>query len=212
MERGVAQTWNPALMDNALALSLRDGKRGQGFNFRKDEFEIKKRGFWLKKEFRRAMFFIVLILSLVAADIGVDYYFLKNRSRMLDQRITEVFRQTFPQVKRIVDPVKQMKVKVSEAKTSALSAPGINVDKTVLGLLKDISQRVSKQLNVQVSQMVIDQETVRITGKTDTFNTVDNMKSGLESSKYFSAVAIISTNLDRTGKQVQFEIKLQRKK
>ena len=212
MERGVAQTWNPALMDNALALSLRDGKRGQGFNFRKDEFEIKKRDFWLKKEFRRAMFFVVLILSLLAVDIGVDYYFLKKRNRMLDQRITEVFKQTFPDVKRIVDPVQQMKVKVNEAKTSAISAPGTNVDKRVLGLLEDISQRVSKQLDVQVSQMVIDQETVRISGKTDTFNTVDNMKSGLESSKYFSAVAISSANLDRTGKQVQFEIKLQRKK
>lgn len=131
---------------------------------------------------------------------------------MLDQRITEVFKQTFPDVKRIVDPVQQMKVKVNEAKTSAISAPGTNVDKRVLGLLEDISQRVPKQLDVQVSQMVIDQETVRISGKTDTFNTVDNMKSGLESSEYFSAVAINTANLDRTGKQVQFEIKLQRKK
>ena len=212
MEGSIAQIWNPALMDNALALSLWDGKKGQSFNLRKGEFEIKKRDFWLKKEFRRAMVFLVVILALLAADIGIDYYFLKKRYRMLDQKIAEVFRQTFPDVKRIVDPVQQMKVKVNEAKTSAISAPGTNLEKRVLGLLEDISQRVPKQLDVQVSHMVIDQETVRISGKTDTFNTVDNIKSGLESSKYFSSVAISSANLDRTGKQVQFEIKLQRKK
>ena len=212
MEGGVAQIWNSALMDNALALSLWDGKRGQGFNFRKDEFEIEKRDFWLKKEFRRAMVFLVVILSLLAADIGVDYYFLKKRYRMLDQKITEVFRKAFPDVKRVVDPVQQMKVKVNEVKTSAISVPGTDLNISVLDLLKDISQRVPKPLEVHVSRMVIDRETMRISGKTDTFNTVDNIKSGLGASKYFSAVTISSANLDRTGKKVQFEIKLQRKK
>ncbi len=63
-----------------------------------------------------------------------------------------------------------------------------------------------------MSRMVIDQETVRVSGKTDTYNTVDNIKSNLEASQYFSAVTISSTNLDRSGKQIQFEIKLQLKK
>ena len=212
MGESVARVWNPVLMDNALALSLRNGKQGQGFNFRKDEFEIKKRGFWLQKEFRRAMIFLGVILCLLFVDMGVDFYFLKERYRMLDQRVTEVFSRTFPDVKRIVDPLQQMKVKVNEVKTSAISIPGTNSTNKVLDLLKDISERIPKSLDVHVTRMVIDQETVRVSGKTDTFNTVDSVKSGLEPSKYFSGVTISSANLDRTGKRVQFEIKLQRKK
>lgn len=212
MGESVARVWNPVLMDNALALSLRNGKQGQGFNFRKDEFEIKKRGFWLQKEFRRAMIFLGVILCLLFVDMGVDYYFLKERYRMLDQRVTEVFSRTFPDVKRIVDPLQQMKVKVNEVKTSAISIPGTNSTNKVLDLLKDISERIPKSLDVHVTRMVIDQETVRVSGKTDTFNTVDSIKSGLEPSKYVSGVTISSANLDRTGKRVQFEIKLQRKK
>jgi Tfp pilus assembly protein PilN len=131
---------------------------------------------------------------------------------MLDQKVTEVFRRTFPDVKRIVDPLQQMRVKVNEVKTSAISIPGTNSNNKVLDLLKDISDRIPKSLDVKVSRMVIDQETVRVSGKTDTFNTVDSIKSGLESSRYFSGVTISSANLDRTGKRVQFEIKLQRKK
>jgi len=137
---------------------------------------------------------------------------LKKRYRMLDQRVTEVFSRTFPDVKRIVDPLQQMRVKVNEVKTSAISIPGTNSNNKVLDLLKDISDRISKSLDVKVSRMVIDQETVRVSGKTDTFNTVDSIKNGLESSRYFSGVTISSANLDRTGKRVQFEIKLQRKK
>ena len=51
---------------------------------------------------------------------------------------------------------------------------------------------------------------VRLTGETDTFNAVDSIKSGLESSPHFSAVNISSAKLDRKGKRVQFEIRMKR--
>ena len=210
MDENVARVWNPALMDNALALALRGAGRGLGFNFRKGEFEIKKRYFGLKKELRKAAVFIIVVFLFLIADLGVDYYFLKKRYRMLDQKVAEVFKRTFPDVKRIVDPLQQMKVKVNEIKNSAVSHPGINGDNTVLDLLRHISRRIPESLDVHVTRMVIDPETVRLTGKTDTFNTVDIIKNGLESSAYFSAVSISSANLDRSGRQVRFEIKLQR--
>ena len=129
---------------------------------------------------------------------------------MLDKKITEVFRQTLPDVKKIVDPVKQLQVKVNEVKGSAAPIPGSDSSNKVLDLLKDISERIPKTLDVRMSRMVIDQETVRVSGRTDTFNTVDTIKSGLESSTYFSSVTISSANLDKSKKQIQFELKLQR--
>jgi hypothetical protein len=199
-------------MDSALALALRNNKQGLGFNFRKDEFEIRERHFRLKKEIRKASVFLVIILSLLTADLGVDYYYLQKRYKMLDKQITEIFRETFPDVKRIVDPVQQMMVKVSETKKSTLSLPGIGGDRKVLDLLRDISLRVPGSLDVRVTRMVVDPEVVQIKGETDTFNTVDIIKKGLGPSAYFSAVTISSANLDRSGKRVQFEIKLQRAK
>jgi len=210
MDEDISENWNPALMNGALALALRDSRHGQGFNFRKDEFEIKKQHSGLKKEIRRSVILFLVILVFVAVDLGVDYYFMEKRNRMLDHKITEVFKQTFPEVKRIVDPLQQLKVKLSEAKRSAVSHPGMKGAGKVLDILKDISQRVPGSLNVHIIRMVIDPDTVRITGYTDTFNTVDNIKSGLESSVFFSDATISSANLDRTGKRVKFEIKLQR--
>jgi general secretion pathway protein L len=212
MDEDIAQFWAPAIMDNALALALRDNKHDLGFNFRKDEFEIRKKYFRLKKELRKIAVFLIVILSLLSTGFGVDYYFLKKQYRMLDRKITQVFKQTLPDVKRIVDPVQQIRVKINEIKSSAISLPGVSMGRKVLDLLRDISLRVPGSLDVKVIRMVIDPEVVQIKGETDTFNTVDIVKKGLEPSEYFSKVTISSANLDRSGKRVTFEIKLQRVK
>jgi general secretion pathway protein L len=212
IDEHAARMWNPLVMDNALALTLRDAKQGRGFNFRKDEFEIRKHYQGLKKGLRQVAVFLILIFSFLMVDMGVDYYLLKKRNAVLDENIRQAFRRTFPDVKKIVDPVQQAKVKISELKQSGLSNPEGYSKQTVLDLLRDISERIPKSVDVHVTRMVVDSDSVRITGTTDTFNTVDNLKSGLETSPYFGAVSISSENLDRTGKRVQFELRLERKK
>lgn len=210
LESDVARVWNPGLMDNALALALRDDRQGQGFNFRKGAFEVKKHYSALKAWIRKAALFLIIILSLLAVDLGTDYYLLRKRYTALDQNIKQIFRKTFPETRRIVDPVQQMRVKINEMKSS--THPGVKANHGVLQILKDISQRVPKSTDMKVTRLVVDPETVRMSGDTDTFNAVDTIKNRLEPSAYFSAVTITSANLDRTGKRVQFEIKLQRAK
>ncbi len=210
MDENIARTWNPSLMSGALSLALRDTKGSQGFNFRKDEFEIKTGYFGPKMEFRKAAIFLIIILSFLAADMSVDYYFLKKKYNDLGQEITGLFRQTFPDVKRIVDPLQQAKVKINEIKTSTISIPGVNPTDKTLDLLRDISKHIPKPMDIQITRMGIDLEKVRISGKADTYSTVDSMKNALEASTYFSDVTITSTNLDRAGKGVRFEIKLTR--
>jgi len=212
IDENIAQSWNSATMDSALALTLRGNKQGLGFNFRKDEFQIKRKNTKLKREIRKAAVFLIVILSLLATYFGMDYYFLKERYRMLNKQITETFRQTLPNVKRIVDPLQQMRIEITQIKKSAFFLPGIGGDHKVVDLLRDISIRVPESLDVRVMRMVVDPAAVNIKGETDTFNTVDIIKKGLEPSEYFSSVTISSANLDRSRKRVQFEIKLKRGK
>ena len=77
-------------------------------------------------------------------------------------------------------------------------------------VLNDISERVPKNLEVQVDRMVGDGDGVQLRGTTDTFNTVDSIKKGLESSEIYRDVVIASANLDQSGKGVRFEIKMDR--
>jgi len=211
MNEDIDRVWAPATMDNALALALRDTKRGIGFNFRTGEFEVKKRYIGLRKLMRNAAVLLAIIISLLLADLGTEYYFLKKRYMMLDSQISEIFKQTLPDVTRIVDPVQQLKAKINELKSSDLSLPGIGRKEKVLDLLQDLSLRIPASLDVKVLSMVVDPETVQIRGETDTFNTVDTIKKGLEPSVYFNEVTISSANLDRSGKRVQFKMSLKRK-
>ena len=103
-----------------------------------------------------------------------------------------------------------MKTRIDEMKKSSGSAPAVNTNMKVLNLLTDISERIAKDLKIKVERMVVDQEAIQITGTTDTFNTVDSIKKGLEESTLYRDVVIASANLDRKGNEVRFEIKMQR--
>ncbi len=143
--------------------------------------------------------------------MAVEYYSLKARYNALNSEIARVFKKTFPRISRIVDPVQQMKVEIQGLKQKAINELRMESDKGVLDLLKEISSGIPKDLNLTVTRMVIDPETVSIKGQTDTFNSVDRLKNGLSPSNLFRSVNISSANLDRTGKMVTFEMKLVRK-
>ena len=204
-------SWNPSLMDGALSLALGYyNAKGLGPNLRRDEFEIKKRSFYRSRLFRKVAVWILVIAALWAVDMGVDTYFLKQRAAALDSRIMALFKKTFPQISRIVDPVKQAQIEVNELKR--VSSPGqmVGIRGRALDLLLEISERLPESMDLEVSRLVIDPNSVRIKGDTDTYNTVDRVKQGLEKSSLFKTTTITSANLDRGKNRVLFEVKLER--
>ncbi len=209
MGEDLARSWSPETMDKALALALRETKQGRSFNFRKGEFEIKRKYQRIQRELRKAAVLLAIIISLLTFYAGMDYFFLKGRYKTLDKRITHIFSRTLPGVKRIEAPVQQLAIKIEEMKKSSVSLPGMGKNIKVLDLLRDISIRVPRSIDAAVDRMIFEPGGVQIKGETDTFNTVDNLKKALEKSAYFEEAIINSANLDRTGKHVLFEIKLQ---
>ncbi len=212
MDYSIETKWNPALMDGALSLAVREIKKGHGFNLRKGEFEVKKSFFKTVKELRKAGIAVLIILIFLMFSLGADYYIVKKRYQAAEQQCADLFRQSFPDAEDVKYPLLQMKQKIEELKKSALMLPGdIKRDQKVLDLINDISKKIPDTFDIDIANMVIDTETVRISGETDSFNTVNNLESGLESSDYFSDVTINKAEHDRTGEKVEFELKLQRK-
>jgi type II secretion system protein L len=209
MESHVARVWNPALMDNALALALRHDRSGQGFNFRKDEFEVKKRYSGLKTEIRRVAMFLILILAFLMIDLGLDYYTVKQRYDGLGQEIEEVFKRTFPDVGRIVNPVEQAKVKIREVREASALLPGTRGNQRQLDLLNEIS-KLPKSLDIHVTSWVVDQDKVNISGDTDDYATVDSIENALKASSYFSSVKSPRSDRNEKTGRIEFDMILQR--
>lgn len=201
--------WNPAVMDNALALSLMAIEGFKGLNFHKGQFAAKKFLVKHKNNLLKTGILAAAVLAIFFFGVITESYTLNRRLDRINQQITDVFQGTFPEVKRIVDPYQQMQVKVQQAKKNAViqeaSAPHIrSVD-----ILNSISKSIPDSISIDVTRMVISPDTVLISGNTDTYNSVDDIKSKLEQIDYFKKVTINSSNIDRSGKEVRFQLKVE---
>jgi Tfp pilus assembly protein PilN len=56
--------------------------------------------------------------------------------------------------------------------------------------------------------MVVGADNVVLSGNTDNFNTVDDIKGSLESDELFKGVTISSADLEKSGQRVRFKLKL----
>lgn len=210
IDPSIADQWDGPLMEGALALALRP-RRGvvSGFNFRKEEFAVNRPLQRFKKEVAWVAAFAALFGALLAVNAGVEYFYLQRRYNDLDRQVKAIFREALPEVTRIVDPVQQLRVRIREIEKATSGRAHGWAGISVLDFLKEVSVRIPSAYSVKLTRLAVDQEGARVKGETDNFNNVDGIKKNLEASPLFTAVAISSANLDRTGNKVQFELRIQ---
>ena len=201
-------SWNPSLMDNALSLALMEIEGAKGFNFRKGPFALKK--FWEenKKNLIQTGVFFVLVLSLGWFNVFLDSYFMEKRLARLNHQITGIFTSTFPEIKNIVDPVQQMKINIQQAGNNALLPGETEKQIRAIDILNTISKVIPKDMDVILTRFVMGSESVSISGDTDSFNSVDNIKSKLEQADIFKKIIISAANIDKFDKRVHFKLKV----
>jgi Tfp pilus assembly protein PilN len=204
--------WNPALMDNALALTLMAIEGIKGLNFHKGQFAAKKLFVKHKKNWIKTGILAAAVLAFLFFSAITETYTLNRKLDRIDQQITGVFKETFPEVKRMVEPHqahREMQVSVQEAKKNAVNQSTAGPHIRSIDILNSISQSIPDSIKIEVTRMVISPETVLISGNTDDFKSVDDIKGKLEQIDYFKKVTISSSNLDRSGKEVRFQLKVE---
>jgi Tfp pilus assembly protein PilN len=203
------KTWNPALMDNALALTMMAIEGIKGLNFHKDHFAAKKLFLKYKKYWIKTGILAVAVLMILFSNAFMETYTINRKLDLIDQQITETFKETFPDSKRIVDPHREMQIKVQEAKKSAVNHSTVGPHIRSIDILNSISRSIPEGIEVDVTRLVISPENVLISGNTDDFKSVDDIKSKLEQVEYFKKVTISSSNLNRSDKGVRFQLKVE---
>jgi type II secretion system protein L len=198
--------WISQEMDNALSLAVMASERIGILNFRQGDFSIRHKWAENRKPLISiaVMILVLLIMTLLNSYIGTRQ--LEKRFEALDQEITSIFTETFPEVKRIADPLQQMTVKVEHAKKDQLGAANQASRIKSIDILFRISGQIPDAIDVELSRLVIGDENVQLTGTTTTFNEVNDIKRHLEPLEFFQSVEISSANLERSGNRVQFKI------
>jgi len=200
-------SWQPHLMDPALSLVLNELSGFDAFNFRRGRMGMEK--VWLenKRDILKTCCLGAFVALLFFGYSVASYYTLKQRDDTKREEILKVFQSTFPEITQIVDPVHQMRVKLEETEKN-ISFPGeLTTSVKTIDILNDISRLIPAKQDVELVSIVLGADNVVISGNTDTFNSVDDMKSGLEEAEIFQTVSISSANMDNAGTRVRFKLK-----
>ena len=204
-----ALSWKPEQMNNALALALTEIEGFKVFNFLKGPFAAKN--YWVehKKSLIKTGILAGLVLALIFINIVLETHSMEKKLARLNNQITGIFKTTFPDVKNIVDPIQQMRVKLKEAQKSSMFSGETGKHTHAIDILKDISEFTHKDIDVNLTNLVVDMESVLIAGDTNRFNAVDDIKRRLEQSDLFNKVTISSANMDKSDNRVHFKLKVQ---
>ncbi len=194
--------------DDALSLVLIQSEQIGGINFSKQPFSDYSKWAEYKKSLITTGLLIFFICLMAFASLWTDAYNMEKRGTGLTRQITNLFKQAFPEVKTIVDPLQQMRVKIQDMKKRAIYLLVADQKLHRLDIIKEISILVPPELDTEITRFVLDEDHVIISGNTNTFNTVNEMKSRLESSAFFQEVSIGTANFNRSGKRVDFTLKI----
>jgi general secretion pathway protein L len=201
--------WQPCRFDRALALALAGTGGKAVLNFRRGAFAPRRKWAEHRTTLIRLGALALAVLLLGAAQLGLEVYFMNQRRSALDAEIAAVFQSAFPEVTRIVDPLQQMRVKLADLKKT-LFLPGDGGDALLnIDILYALSTLIPAETDVELNQLLIGPESVLISGNTDTFNTVDDIKNRLERQAGFKAVTISSATMEKTDNRVRFKLKVQ---
>jgi len=203
------QSWIPDQMDNALSLAVSEVHGSHGLNFSKRQFAGKKQWIAHKKDITKTGILAGIILLILLFNVSYGFYSMSKKKNDLDFQITTIFKETFPEVTRIVDPLQQMRVKVKEVKQQSMIPGEAEKNFRIIDILNDISRLLPREMDIELSRLVVGPENVTLSGDTATFNSVDDMKNRLEKGPLFKKVSITSANSDKTGKRINFKLKIQ---
>ena len=205
------EAWQPNRMNNALALALTEAVGIKALNFRKGPFAVTRRWDEHRKRIVRSAILLGALVALVFTNVLIDYFAQQKKLSALNAEIREIFYGTFPDVRADLDTnilPQEMRVRIDEARRAGLLPAGSDGNPLMIDMLNEISARIPAGIDVAFTRMAIGDDNVIIAGNTDTFNSVDLMKSRLEGAEIFESVTIVSSNKDKSGNRIQFRMKL----
>ncbi len=201
-------------MSVAMGLALRQlSRRTVGLDFRREEFTLRKSYEAIRGHLISAGALITLLVGLSLFDLYYHLHTKEIRYTQLRSQVEAIFRDTFPDVRRISNEVAQAREKLREIETN-LKGVGIlsGPQGSSLELLRELSLRMPQNLQVKVVDLTISTEGISMSGETQSFEGVDSLKQAFASSPYFDDVKVSQARAGLNGKGVEFKISMTLKK
>lgn len=196
----------------ALGLALLGLSKNDTLNLRQDEFAARFSFKNMKKEIIHVGITAGILLFLLLGNLFFKVSTDKKVYHWWHLKLEQEFKSVFPGRSKFVKPVDQMQAKVGEMKKTVEFFAGEEFKVSTIDILREIHQSIRPDIKVHLGNLSINPDNVRISGQTDSFNTVDLVKNLLGKSSYFKDIKITNAKVNRSGKGVSFKILAERAK
>ena len=208
LKSALPSSWRPETGDPALGAALARMNGFSGLNLRKGAFGLRTSWVACRSGLLRTGVMAGLAVLAAFAYVRIDTQILEKQLDFLNRRIDQVLTGTFPEITTIVEPLHQMRTHVQNAQRQIPGSDKKGQERLV-DLLGRISSRIPENVPVELIRFVYEDSILQLTGHTDSFNSVEEIKRRLEGPNGgFSLVTIVSANLDNTGSRIQFHLNI----
>ncbi len=214
LKSDIPSSWRPEIGDSALGAALARMNGFSGLNLRKGAFGLRTSWAACRSGILGTGVMAVLMVLAAFAYFQIDTQILEKQLNFLNGRIAQVLTGTFPEITTIVEPLHQMRTHVQDAQRqipgSDKKGQGANsYSHLLVDLLSRISSRIPEKVPIELIRFVYEDNIIQLTGHTDSFNSVEEIKRRLEGPNGgFSLVTIVSANLENTGSRIQFHLNI----
>lgn len=198
------------VIPTGMGLALRGAvhkKPVVGLNFRKGESFYKKEGKETAVRLIYMMIAIVAVVLLGSTDFYFRYHQREAKYKDIKSEIRRVYMETFPEAMNVVDENQQLKsaVDVLRKKVAALGG-GSGGGMTSMDLLNTITEKIPKDITVNIDDLMVDKTKIKVQGNTDSFENVERIKREFEAIPFFKKVEVADAKLAADQKKVKFRI------
>jgi Tfp pilus assembly PilM family ATPase/Tfp pilus assembly protein PilN len=190
-----------------LALRALAPEATTGINFLNADNTDIKLALNLRREFAifAALAAAIAVVSLIGLFIRLSH--LETKYSHVKNEIRDIFQQTLPEEKNIVNPLVQLEQKLQSLRkdyTLLGSVSGAGVGP--VEILHTISKSIPSGANINIDNMLISTGSVRLTGNSKSFESIYNWQRLLEKNPLFSTVDVQDIRREPESGLVHFTI------
>ena len=209
MDREVLDKVDPSVRSQApafvssLGLALREVTPSEtvGVNFRRGEFTYHRSEQELRAGLRTAALLALLVVALTVGELYAKYRESQVRLDVVEDQIHQVFASTLPEAGRVTRPVDVLDEQIEYLRQDVKMLDDVVpvANSTSVDLLRAVSAAVPKSVRIDSGEYLMDPDSVRLTGNTDTFESVDSLKQKFMETGFFSEVQVKDATTKKNG-------------
>ena len=183
--------------EESRAEAVREELVNLSINLRQAELAYKGDIERIKKSLYVTGMLVLLLLVIIGANLTVRLISLKKENVSVTKQINTLYRKTFPEDKKIIDPLRQFKGNLNSLMGKRKILGGV----PVLDIMLNISNHNNS--DITLNELKLDEQNIIIKGAALSFENVDEFKNSLSLS--FEDVRVIDSKAS-PDKKINFSI------